>query len=106
MAVDAPLAWHPPPRHNARGHSGAAGRAMDDTAADERVWQAQLVERVLRGDAQAFHELTVRYYRPVSGFVLRKVQRPDLVEDLVQETFLEAFRSLKAGKRPDHFAGW
>jgi RNA polymerase sigma-70 factor (ECF subfamily) len=79
---------------------------METTAADEQQRQAELVERVRRGDGEAFHDLTVRYYRPVSGFVLRKVQRPDLVEDLVQETFLEAFRSLRAGRQPNNFAGW
>jgi RNA polymerase sigma-70 factor (ECF subfamily) len=79
---------------------------METATADEQRRQAELVERVLRGDGQAFQELTVRYYRPVGAFVLRKVQRPDVVEDLVQETFLEAFRSLRAGRRPDHFSGW
>jgi RNA polymerase sigma-70 factor (ECF subfamily) len=79
---------------------------MDTATADDQRRQDELVERALHGDDGAFEELTVRYYRPVSGFVYKRVQRPDLVEDLVQETFLEAFRSLRAGRRPDHFAGW
>ena len=67
---------------------------------------ADLARRSAAGDAEAFRRLTQRYYRPVGGFVLKRVQRPDLVEDLVQETFLEAFRSLKAGRLPDHFSSW
>jgi RNA polymerase sigma-70 factor (ECF subfamily) len=60
----------------------------------------------MQGDTAAFHQLTVRYYRPVAGFILKRVQRPDLVEDLVQETFLEAFQALKAGKGPRNFSSW
>ncbi len=67
---------------------------------------AELARRTAAGDAEAFRRLTQRYYRPVGGFVLKRVRRPDLVEDLVQETFLEAFRSLKAGRLPDHFSSW
>jgi RNA polymerase sigma-70 factor (ECF subfamily) len=68
--------------------------------------EADLVARCLRGDDGAFHALAVRYYRPVAAFLLKRAQRPDLAEDLAQDTFLEAFRSLKAGRRPDHFASW
>jgi RNA polymerase sigma-70 factor, ECF subfamily len=67
---------------------------------------AELVEQTLRGVTEAFHQLTVRYYRPVGGFILKRVGRSDLVEDLVQETFLEAFQALKAGRRPQKFSSW
>src|SRR5947209_6048538 len=75
---------------------------MDPTAAND----SDLVQRTLRGDTEAFHHLTVRYYRPVAGFILKRVQRPDQVEDLVQETFLEAFQALKAGRGPERFSSW
>jgi RNA polymerase sigma-70 factor (ECF subfamily) len=80
--------------------------ASMDTTDDERRTEAALAARAGRGDSRAFQELTERYYRRVSGFVLKRVQRPDLVEDLAQETFLEAFRSLRAGRLPDNFAAW
>ena len=48
----------------------------------------------------------MRDYRPVGGFIFKRVARPDLVEDLVQETFLEAFQALKAGQRPQKFSSW
>lgn len=53
-----------------------------------------------------FDALVTRYYRPVSAFVYRRVGQPDRVEDLVQETFLEAYRSLKEGKQPEAFDRW
>jgi RNA polymerase sigma-70 factor (ECF subfamily) len=65
-----------------------------------------LVRRCLSGERDAFHELTLRYYRPVGAFLLKRVQRPDVVEDLAQETFLEAYRSLKMGRRPENFSSW
>jgi RNA polymerase sigma-70 factor (ECF subfamily) len=74
---------------------------MDSTASD-----ADCVRRTMQGDTAAFHQLTVRYYCPVAGFILKRVQRPDLVEDLVQETFLEAFQALKAGRGPEKFSSW
>ena len=67
---------------------------------------AELVAQTLEGATAAFHHLTVRYYRPVGGFIFKRVGRPDLVEDLVQETFLEAFAALKKGRGPQHFSSW
>ena len=77
------------------------GHVSGEAAAD-----AALVGRTIRGDRRAFETLAQRYYRPVGGFILKRVRRPDLVEDLAQETFLEAFRSLKAGRTPEHFSSW
>ena len=83
---------------------------MEPTTSPERrppPWtDAELVLRCGQGDRQAFHELTVRYYRPVCGFLLKRVGQPDLVEDLAQETFLEALRALKEGRLPAQFAAW
>jgi RNA polymerase sigma-70 factor (ECF subfamily) len=67
---------------------------------------AALVARCVRGDRAAFHQLMERYYRPVCGFILKRVERPDLVEDLVQETFLEAYQALQKTGRPNRFASW
>lgn len=67
---------------------------------------AELARRAAAGDAAAFQDLTRRYYRPVSAFVWKRLDRADLVEDLVQETFLEAFKALRGGTAPDHFSSW
>jgi RNA polymerase sigma-70 factor (ECF subfamily) len=67
---------------------------------------AELVALCTRGNADAFHTLTVRYYRAVCGFLYKRLQQSDLVEDLAQETFLEAYRSLKDGCEPNHFSSW
>src|SRR5205809_6358458 len=74
---------------------------MDANASDD-----ELVEQTMRGVTAAFQQLTLRYYRRVAGFVFKRVGRSDLVEDLVQETFLEALQSLKAGRGAKHFSSW
>ena len=75
-------------------------------ASSEPTPEADLVRRSARGDTDAFHALARRYYRPVCGFLLKRLGRSDEVEDLAQETFLEAFRSLKLGRIPEHFSSW
>lgn len=68
--------------------------------------EQELVRRSSRGDGDAFERLTVRYYRAVGSFVLKRIRQVDAVEDLVQETFLEAFRSLRQGRVPERFSTW
>ncbi len=68
--------------------------------------EGELVQRAARGDAGAFETLTLRYYRPVGGFLLKRVRSPDVVEDLAQDTFLEAYRTLKQGRIPERFSSW
>jgi RNA polymerase sigma-70 factor (ECF subfamily) len=79
--------------------------APGSRTADPRS-DAELVAGCQAGDREAFHELTQRYYRPVCGFLFKRVGEPDLVEDLAQETFLEVYQALKTGGRPTHFSSW
>jgi len=81
---------------------------MAPTFPDDRPRHSDsdLVRRCVGGERDAFQELTVRYYRPVGAFLLKRVQRPDVVEDLAQETFLQAYRTLKEGRPPENFASW
>ena len=73
---------------------------------EPRTWPKSSDSSSVAGSAAAFQDLAARYYRPVAAFLLRRVGRPDVVEDLVQETFLEAFRSLREGRGPDTFSSW
>lgn len=66
----------------------------------------ELVRCVGSGSSAAFGELTARYYRLVCGYLYKRLGRPDLVEDLTQETFLEAYRALRGGREPGQFASW
>jgi RNA polymerase sigma-70 factor (ECF subfamily) len=58
------------------------------------------------GEAAAFHTLADRYYRPVCAFLVRRLGDASAVEDVAQDTFLEAFRSLQVGRLPERFVAW
>src|SRR5262249_50739911 len=95
--------------------TGPARRPAPTTPPSRAIWgpasvdercEGDLVRLSLGGDAEAFQALTRRYYRPVAAFLLRRLGRSDVVEALAQETFLEAYRSLRQGARPQHFSSW
>lgn len=62
----------------------------------------QLVDRVKRGDMQAFEMLVVKYQRRIERLIGRFVRDVDLVPDLAQETFIRAYRAIPQfrGKAP------
>lgn len=57
---------------------------------DERA----LVGRARAGDAAAFARLFAAYHGPLTNYLYRLVQDRDLADDLVQDTFLRAYRAL------------
>lgn len=59
-------------------------------AADE---DHEAIRRVARGERAAFRVLVERYRAPLYSFVLRMIRRPADAEELVQETFVRAFRA-------------
>lgn len=63
-----------------------------------------LLERVQRGDEEAFTLLFEQYTNPIFNFIYGMVGQSDLAEDLTQETFVRAYRKvgslrLEAGTR-------
>jgi RNA polymerase sigma-70 factor (ECF subfamily) len=59
-----------------------------------------VVDRARRGDEEAFHLIFNRYGRPVLSFIHNFVRNRELAEELAQETFVRAYRSL-GGLRDD-----
>lgn len=67
---------------------------------------ADLVLKARQGDPYGFQELVRRYLNQLQGF-LRYLHAPtDKVEDLAQETFLKAFRSLEGFDAQRPFLNW
>jgi RNA polymerase sigma-70 factor, ECF subfamily len=65
-----------------------------------------LVARCQRGDRQAFRELFARHKGDVTRLVQRMLgHRPD-VEDVVQEVFLQVYRSLRDFRGDAKFSTW
>jgi RNA polymerase sigma-70 factor (ECF subfamily) len=59
-----------------------------------------LIERVRRGDDEAFRLIFDRYARPIISFVYDMVGRRELAEELAQETFVRAYENI-GGLRDD-----
>lgn len=68
--------------------------------------ETRVIERAARGDADAFEALVIEYRRDVTRTVLFTVSDAHVVEDLVQETFLRAFRSLGKFDTTRPFRNW
>jgi len=79
------------------------------------VWSSQgelesdvyLVERALDGDIVGFEKLVVRYQNKLIGYVARMTNGDrDEAEDIVQETFIKAYRSLDGFRGQSSFSTW
>lgn len=57
--------------------------------------EAEFLERLKTGDAQAFDALVVRYSADVYAFLIRLTEDTEEARDLTQETFLRALKSVK-----------
>jgi RNA polymerase sigma-70 factor (ECF subfamily) len=66
---------------------------------------APVVTAAQSGDEEAFRNLYERYARTVHGVVL-SLAAPDEAPDLVQETFLTAWRQFHTLRDPAAFSGW
>jgi RNA polymerase sigma-70 factor, ECF subfamily len=67
---------------------------------------AEIVARVLGGDAGAFERLVERYERLMFSYLLPQVRHTQEVEDIAQETFLKAFRHLRTFDPARRFSAW
>lgn len=72
----------------------------------ERECDQLLVERVQAGDKQAFDLLVVKYQRRLMRLLSRIVHDPVEAEDVVQETFIKAYRALRMFRGDAAFYTW
>ncbi|AJP48370.1 RNA polymerase sigma factor RpoE [Rugosibacter aromaticivorans] len=74
---------------------------MGDREADR-----MLVERVQAGDKQAFGLLVTKYQRKLARLVSRMVRDPAEVEDIVQDSFIRAYKALPGFRNDSAFYTW
>jgi RNA polymerase sigma-70 factor (ECF subfamily) len=67
---------------------------------------AQLVARSLAGDTDAYGALVERYQSAVYATAHYYVGRSEAAEDIAQNAFLAAYKSLRRLKDPSRFAPW
>ncbi len=66
----------------------------------------ELVAQAWKGDREAFSELVRRYYERVYGTIYSLVGDRDDADDLAQEAFLKAYRSLSNFRGQSQFYTW
>jgi len=66
----------------------------------------ELVARSIRGDANSFNELILRWERPIYALAYRTIGREEDARDVCQETFLRAFRALPGFRGQAKFSSW
>ena len=60
----------------------------------------------MNGDADSFNQLILRWERPIYALAYRTIGRDEEARDIVQETFLRAFRALPGFKGQAKFSSW
>lgn len=81
------------------GRPGAFSGSLMNSSAD-------LVARACRGDQEAFRLIFERYSRPVISFIYDQVGDRELAEELAQETFVRAYRSLGSLREEAKLSTW
>ncbi len=65
-----------------------------------------LVERAQQGDREALGELFVRHSQPVRRLLASVIGSTDELDDLVQEVFIQVYRSLPGFRGEARFSTW
>ena len=68
--------------------------------------EEQLIERAKSGDRDAFCRLVERYQRQIHALALHFTGNPAEAEDLSQEAWLKAFRSMRSFRGDSSFYTW
>jgi len=66
----------------------------------------ELVRKSKEGDERAFGELISRYESKVYSLSLKMVRNPEDAEDVLQDTFLRAYRGIKSFQGASTFSTW
>jgi len=64
------------------------------------------VIRALKGDESAYKDLMEKYDRPIYFHIRKMIKEKELVEDLVQEVFMKAFKNLATYSNEYAFSTW
>lgn len=78
----------------------------DDPFANPRLEDMRLVERFNRGDSAAFSELFRKHQKDVARLVARMLGAGGDVQDVMQEVFLQVFRSLPDFRGKSRLSTW
>lgn len=72
----------------------------------EKDIDSALVTQVLRGDREAFDVLVLKYQHRIANIVSKFIDDASLVNDVTQESFMKAYRSLPQFQGESAFYTW
>src|SRR5215213_2493633 len=84
---------------DAFGRAGELGATLMNSAED-------LIARARSGDTEAFHLIFDRYSRPVISFIYDMMGDRELSEELMQETFVRAYKNLSTLRGDAKLSTW
>ena len=67
---------------------------------------AELIQRVLSGDDEAFTTLVRKHQKSVHALAWRRIGDFHFAEEIAQDAFLRAYKGLSTLKDPNQFPGW
>jgi len=67
---------------------------------------ADLIARVLAGDAERFGILVDRYQNEFATYAAHVTGSEDDAADVIQDSFVRAYQSLRRCREPENFKGW
>ncbi len=80
--------------------------AVQGASEDRREEERRLMERAKSGDGSAFDEMTRRYSEKAYSVAYQMLASHDDARDLVQDAFLEVFRTLERFNTQYRFSTW
>jgi len=66
----------------------------------------KIIARALGGEQLAYQELLLKYQKTVFHIILKIIRNADDAQDLVQETFMRAFKTLESYRSEFRFSTW
>lgn len=93
-----------PPPSGPRLETARAAAEMAMTMEPERI--DTLIAAAQAGDREAFASVVVELYPQLTGFLAFHAPTPELMDEIVQSTFVTAFERLGEYQLRGSFAGW
>lgn len=72
----------------------------------EQLTDAQIIEKVRKGETNLFSELVLRYQNKIFAYIYKIVNQKEEAEDVVQETFIKVYKNINSFDADRKFSSW
>ncbi len=79
---------------------------IKETRYNSKLEDIKLIKEALSGEQSAYDKLMKKYYKLIHNLIYRMIFKKEDVEDLTQEAFIKAFKSLDKFDRQFAFSTW